>query len=303
MRRPSTRFHQSVFTYEQGRWFWFSLLLGIICSVIFLLPVQDQPRNGGTWQGYTLGTVGALLIFWLAWLGIRKRQYARTRSLYQGWVSAHIYLGGMLLLIATLHTAFQFGNNVHTLSYVLMVLVIVSGIFGAWSYFVVPERLARLRNNQSQEDLLKTVSDLDRQCLRMAEDIHPDVGKVVKSTIKRTALGGSVWRQISGRDDSRIEIRGGNNNSTAQRLVSNRNQLRIIELLSSRVALSPGGQESVRLQELLWLFAKRKSVLRTLRMDIRLQSWMQIWLMVHVPLSIALLIALAIHIFSVFFYW
>ena len=32
-------------------------------------------HNGGTWLGYTLGTIGALLILWLMLFGVRKRRY------------------------------------------------------------------------------------------------------------------------------------------------------------------------------------------------------------------------------------
>ena len=39
---------------------------------------RSQPPNGGTWQGYVLGTIGALLIVWLTLLGVRKRRYSST---------------------------------------------------------------------------------------------------------------------------------------------------------------------------------------------------------------------------------
>ena len=75
-----------------------------------------------------------LLILWLALLGIRKRAMTRGRWSLKAWTSAHVYLGLALIVIATLHTGFQFGWNVHTLAYVLMMLVIVSGIYGISVY-------------------------------------------------------------------------------------------------------------------------------------------------------------------------
>ena len=71
-----------------------------------------------------LGAVGALLIVWLTWLGVRKRSYSSTLGSVQGWTSAHVYLGTACLIIASLHSALQFGWNVHTLSYILMCVVI-----------------------------------------------------------------------------------------------------------------------------------------------------------------------------------
>ncbi|HEX4939356.1 MAG TPA: hypothetical protein VFX11_11820, partial [Candidatus Kapabacteria bacterium] len=83
----------------------------------------------------------------------------------------------------------------------------------------------------------------------------------------------------------------------------NRNQDRVIRALAERLARSPGGKEAVLLQELLWLFARRKTLLQQVRADVRMQGWLQVWLLVHVPLSLALMVALALHIFSVFYYW
>ncbi len=301
MRVAPAEFHRSLLAYRQYRYAWWALLLMVASLVIYAWAPVGQPRNGGTWQGYTLGTVGALLIVWLLWLGIRKRKYATGSGTLQGWVSAHVYLGAALLLVATLHAAFQVGWNLHTLAYGLMVVVILSGFVGLWAYVSLPPQMARNRGGQSRDELLGQVAEVDRQCMKLAAQVHPDVNDAVRSAISRTRVGGGLWRQLSGRDRSGVELPG--DGSTSQRLVRNRDQKRIVGFLAQRLARSPGGQEAIRLQELLWLFARRKALLQSVRQDIRLQGWLRLWLFVHVPLSLALLIALSAHIFSVFFYW
>jgi hypothetical protein len=137
------RQHQSILEYKNDRYL--KLAIGL-CALAIGAQVWHEPPTvylkpyGGTWLGYALGTLGAVLILWLMLLGIRKRHYrsgTHTGSL-QGWTSAHLYIGTSLLVIVTLHCAFEFGWNVHTAAYVLMVLVIVSGFFGVYAYLHYP---------------------------------------------------------------------------------------------------------------------------------------------------------------------
>ena len=73
-----------------------------LVSLLVYLLVDVQPRhNGGSWLGYTLGTIGAGLIVWLALLGIRKRAMTRGRWSLKAWTSAHVYLGLALIVIGT----------------------------------------------------------------------------------------------------------------------------------------------------------------------------------------------------------
>ena len=81
-----------------------ALIVSLIAILGYVL-VDAKPRpNGGTWYGYTLGTVGVLLILWLTMLGIRKRSMTRGRWSLKAWTSAHVYLGLSLIVIGTLAT-------------------------------------------------------------------------------------------------------------------------------------------------------------------------------------------------------
>ena len=122
--------YQSIANYRNARYFWVATALSIASSLAYYWHQPINSPNGGTWLGYTLGTIGALLIVWLMLLGIRKRNYRSNLGTVQGWTSAHVYLGTALLIVATLHCGLQFGYNIHTFAYVLMVMVIFSGFFG-----------------------------------------------------------------------------------------------------------------------------------------------------------------------------
>jgi hypothetical protein len=117
--------HVSFLKHKGFRWLWIALAISGI-SIAGYLMIDQQPRpNGGSWYGYTLGTIGFGLIIWLSLLGVRKRRINPGVWSLKAWTSAHVYLGLALIVIGTLHTGFQIGWNVHTLAYVLMLLVIV----------------------------------------------------------------------------------------------------------------------------------------------------------------------------------
>src|SRR3546814_8850500 len=118
--------HEGFLRHRGFRWMKIATALCVAAIAAYLLTDPTPRPSGGTWVGYTLGTIGALLIVWLSLLGIRKRAITAGRWSLKAWTSAHVYLGLSLIVIATLHTGFQLGWHVHTLAYALMMLVIFS---------------------------------------------------------------------------------------------------------------------------------------------------------------------------------
>ena len=241
------------------------------------------------------------MIVWLSLLGIRKRSYRSTMGTVEGWTSAHVYLGVGLLVIATLHCAFQFGLNVHTLLYVLMVGVILSGFFGLFAYLSYPRKLARVRSGRRRKDWLIELNELDAEIQGMVRRCDAHTLAVVESALDRTRLGGGVFAQLGGRDRSLVVDPGQPQGDS--KLVANRDQDVVIDYLSGSIPRAGKREEALLLQDLLRLFGRRRSVLRRLRHDIRLMSWLRVWLYVHVPLTVAMLAALVVHILAVFLYW
>jgi hypothetical protein len=294
--------HSDILRYAGGRYFSWSL--GLIGASIFLFATQTEYRgwNGGTWQGYVLGTVGALLIVWLTLLGIRKRSYRSGLGSVQGWTSAHVYLGIAVLVIATLHCAARFGWNVHTLAYVLMSGVIGSGLIGMYIYMTNPRSAARNHAGSSRAQMFAEVFRLDTECRGLARKCEPAVGIAVKSCIERTVVGGTVLDQLTGRDRSLLYLEDPRSQGAVS-IRSNTDQHAIIEFIAERIPEAAKRAEAGQLQSLVTLLCRRQSLLRQIRADIQLQGWLKIWLYFHIPLTLALLVALVIHIITTFIYW
>jgi len=283
------------FSYRNYRYFKLALWLIVIFSVIYFWHEPGQPKNGGTWFGYTIGTISALLIIFLMYFGRRKRDYFSTLGTVKGWLSAHIYLGGALLVLATLHTGFQFGTNIHTLAYVLMCFAILSGFYGAWVYVYLPVQKRENLKSVSTEEYFQSIEDFDRQILKLAKDLPHKINLLVESALQRTELGGSLLNQISVKDNSNIVVN--------DQIIANENQATCVSLLVVELAKVTDKEKSTRLKQVIDLFGSRQKALKILRTDIKHNSLLQLWLYIHIPVSFALLAALITHIVSIFIYW
>lgn len=293
--------HQSFLRYRNALWLKVAIAVSLLALLAYLWHRPGEPPNGGTWLGYTLGTLSALLVLWLTAYGLRRRAYRSRMGTVQGWLSAHVYLGGALLVLATLHTGFQFGLNVHTLAWVLMVLVIASGIYGTVAYRRYPRRITVNRDNRDRTLLLQEIATLDKRCEELAESLGEPIATLVASATELLQLGGSPLQQLLARDSSRMLEPVGDNESW--RRTANHHQSRLLFLLAGELSRCRDPEQAARLQELIDQVGHKRQLIRRLLADIRMQGLLEIWLYLHVPLTVALLAALLAHVVSVFAYW
>ena len=321
-RRPEKlKSHESFFTYRRSLYLKLALALAVVISAVYLLHDPAEGPSGSTWLGYGLGTAGAVLIVWLSWLGIRKRSFTTARGPIQGWLSAHVYLGLLLLLVGTLHTGFQLGLNIHTLAYVLMVLVIVSGIYGAIAYGVLPAKITLNRKGVELRSMLVEIEKLNEAALSLADRIDAEAHSVVVRSIAKIRLGGSPWEQLTGRyrtlDDSRslesfFNLKKQQVGDAAAAPPKPKPQAKsapaglrsgttmfVIDHIFDRGS----DKATVLLNKLLQALADRKELVERVNADITLRARLSAWLYLHVPLTVLLLVALLAHVLSVFLLW
>jgi hypothetical protein len=275
--------HDGFLRHANFRWLKIATLICILAIASYLMIDITPRHNGGSWYGYTMGTIGVGLIVWLTLLGLRKRAMTRGRWSLKAWTSAHVYLGLSLIVIGTLHTGFQLGWNVHTLAYVLMMLVILSGIFGITVYAALPTALSNNRAEMTQVQMLEAIRAIDRQLHDTAQPLPHDQAALVRLSLEDDPFGGSLIARLSGRYPRC---------ATAAAQAS----------LRHWTADHPDtGKEP--LEKIDALLERKQAMLARLRRHLKLKALLEIWLYVHVPATFALLAALTAHIVSVFFYW
>ena len=277
--RVRERKHEGFLRYAGFRWAKISGGLCLLIIVSYALVDVTPRHNGGSWYGYTLGTIGAGLILWLTALGYRKRKMTSDAWSLKAWTSAHVYLGLSLIVVGTWHTGFQLGWNVHTLAWALMMLVILSGLYGVVAYATLPAALSNNRDEMTQMQMLEAIRAFDRQLHSAAQPLTPADTAPVLAALDEDPFAGGVGARLSGRYP---------NCATAAALRT--------------LSLSNGSDREAR-EKVVGLLKQKEAALTRLRRHLRIRAMLEIWLYVHVPLTFALIAALSAHIISVFFYW
>jgi hypothetical protein len=270
--------HESFLVHKGFRWLWVALVLCIAAAAGYAFSDVKPRPNGGSWYGYTLGTIGVLLIIWLSLLGIRKRAMTEGRWSLKAWTSAHVYLGLSLIVVVTLHTGFQLGWNVHTLAYALMMLVILSGLYGITVYARLPERLSNNRGEMSKRQMVESLAAIDRQLDAAAQPLAREESDRIIAALEQDPFRAGVFARLF----------------NAHPGCRTRRALAAFAVDDARDA----AEERVH-----GLLEKRAAQLAQIRRQMQLRAQLDIWLYVHIPATVALLGALTAHVISVFFYW
>lgn len=254
-------------------------------SVIYYIDEPVGGRNGGTVVGYTYGGIATAGIIFLMWYGIRKRAYFSSATTLKGMLAAHVWIGVALTLVVALHSGFSFGLNVHTLAYVLMLLTIITGIWGVAMYQRLPFEIRSQRGGGTLKVLLEQIRSISKDINRLAG--IEGRGATQKSDAFLRMLSDldfvyepSLTRSLFRKNPSIIE------------------RSRMADALSQLPQ-----EEQEEALKLIGLINKKREMVCRVQDEARALTWVRLWLYLHLPISFGLVAALAVHIFSVFYYW
>lgn len=268
---------ETFFSHRKHLWLWINSVLVIASIAAYIAYDPIGGRNGGTVVGYALGGIGAAGIFYLLWYGIRKRSYHSSGSTLKGTLAAHVWLGVALAVIVPLHAGFQFGWNVHTLAYVLMVVVIVSGVWGAIYYVQLAPLIQSHRGGGTVKNMVEQIHMVTAEMETLAGQRSDDFLKLLeKVDVKFVAR---YWKLVCGKRVGVLEP----------------------QLLAPALGALPESEKKDGLT-LVQLADKKRDLIARLQDELRTMMRLRAWLLIHLPVSLALLVVLLIHIFVVFYY-
>ena len=287
---------ETFLTHRSGRWAKWAVALIIASAIGYWAEDLRVPPNGGSVFGYTSGTIAAVLMLVLTYLGRRKRHYGSKLGTVKGWTSAHVYLGVALIGLTLLHSGFQVGWNWHTLAFALMLIVCFSGIYGVWAYQHYPALIDRNNLSQTRGALIDQLLALDQEIAASLTRHEPHIAIMVQGSLERTALADRWLDILRGNDRSEVLLPG-------KGLVPNKDMTALIDYLIEQIEQGAQGDTALNLQSLITSLGERATLISRIKEDLRLVTLTRIWLIVHIPLAFAAVVAVIIHVIAVFLYW
>src|SRR5262249_19784683 len=114
------------------------------------------PR-GGSPMGLFFGALGTGVVVFECLLGLRKRYPVSPLGRVKTWVSAHVWLGLLSLLLVLIHSGFRWGSGLAGLLMWLFAVIRASGPFGVVLQNYMPRRMTELVPRETIYEQIPTV--------------------------------------------------------------------------------------------------------------------------------------------------
>lgn len=281
---------ESFVSYKRYRWFWINLGVTLALTIVYLLDEPIKGRSGGSIFGYSLGILSAFAIIYLMLFGVRKRAYHSSSTTLHGWLAAHIWLGVALVLWVPLHSAFQFGLNLHSLAYYLMMATIFSGIWGAINYRIVPIETKSNRGSLSLKALLKQYDQAGAEIDKIKGEFN--LGDSSNNQAHELELN-KVLRGIIELDHHEIP------SPWRAVFVAGKLEKRINKEIAAQLLGDIPSEHKTTANKLISLVDQRCDLINMMTEEIRVSTLLKVWLYLHVPLACACLVAVIAHVLIV----
>lgn len=125
----------------QRGWAIASLIILAASAAVYVFSVLQSPQGprGGSPIGLLFGVIGFGFMIFAALLGARKRVPVWRLGRARTWMRGHLWLGLLSLPLIFFHGGFHFGGTLTEILMWLLIITVVSGIFGATLQHYLPQ--------------------------------------------------------------------------------------------------------------------------------------------------------------------
>ena len=245
---------------------------------------QDIALSPGSWvtMRWLTGLSGLASIVWVMAYPWRKQVYRRRAGALRYWMLSHIYIGVLAGILLLIHGGTRSGGLFTSVLMITFDLVIVTGLFGAACYLVVPRFMTKIeREPLLLEDLEARRAELRASLVRAADETsNPDLKEIIHHKVRRRFLGlRYLLRQYYRKDDLR------------SMLADAREEFRDAAVGMSR-------KDDTRLMEAV----ENAATLRRVDALCYLHQLLRLWVAPHVLFTAIMLMLMVIHIIQVVYF-
>ncbi len=259
-------------------WLWVCAAAVMVLGAVYL---RDQPvggKNGGTVVGFAYGGISTAGMLFLMYYGIRKRYAYRSGSgTLRGWLGLHVWVGVALCFVVPMHSGFKVELNLHGAPYLLMVLTVLSGIWGAYAYVRYPPEMTGRREGITVRGSVEQMNALSSELSALAKN-------------KSEAF-------LAARAKLEVPVNPTLGTLLFARSVHTFGKQELSEIL--RTLPQAEYQAGLKMTDIA---SRRIAIANRLIAEASVAAKMRIWLFLHLPLSVACFVAMLAHIFWVLFY-
>jgi hypothetical protein len=313
----------------QRGWAFFSAGILAICAVVYTVYSFESPLGprGGSAVGLAFGIVGFAFMIFAALLGARKRVPTWRVGRAQAWMRGHLWLGFLALPMILFHGGFHFGGTLTRVLMWLLIITVLSGVFGAALQHYIPRLMTADVPLETIYDEIGHVRTLLREeADRAMDSICGNLGLSKSSNEEGQRAGGfTALRSISAsavplRTSAAVSAGASAAVAAAPEIVLLSEEesapLRRFYMNEVRPFLERAKLRGQRLGDTAKAgsaFAGLRTLLptaahvtlayledicdeaRQLTRQERLHHWLHGWLLLHIPLSLALILLGAVH--------
>jgi hypothetical protein len=223
-------------------------------------------------------------------LAARKKVPVWRLGRAQTWMRGHLWLGLLSLPLILFHGGFRFGGPLTSVLMVLLIVVVVSGIFGAaLQHYMPPVVTARI----PMETIFEQIDRVRAQLLAEADEMVEAVcGPLNLKTTTAPAMGQSSVATATVATADTLPLCNFYSREMRPFLQHERAQNAALAI-RTRAAGIFQGLRTLLPAELHGTVKDLEDICeeeRQLRRQISYHHWLHGWLMLHVPLSLALLL-------------